>query len=153
MSPDPITIEILRNAFIMAAEEMNAALIRSAYTPVIYESKDCAVALIDSHHRVLGQSSGVPLFLGNLEACTLATEQMFGRSVWGEGDIWIMNDPYLTGTHMHDVTVFAPSSIGEIWRASPPPALIGWTSAPRTRECPWTPPRSSRRESACRPLR
>ena len=108
MSPDPITIEILRNAFIMAAEEMNAALIRSAYTPVIYESKDCAVALIDSQHRVLGQSSGVPLFLGNLEACTLATEEMFGRSVWGEGDIWIMNDPYLTGTHMHDVTVFAP---------------------------------------------
>ena len=108
MKPDPITIEILRNAFIMAAEEMNAALIRSAYTPVIYESKDCAVALIDSNHRVLGQSSGVPLFLGNLEACTLATEEMFGRSVWGRGDIWIMNDAYLTGTHMHDVTVFAP---------------------------------------------
>ncbi|WP_420612083.1 hydantoinase B/oxoprolinase family protein [Candidatus Spongiisocius sp.] len=108
MKPDPITIEILRNAFIMAAEEMNAALIRSAYTPVIYESKDCAVALIDSNHRVLGQSSGVPLFLGNLEACTLATEEMYGRSVWGQGDIWIMNDAYLTGTHMHDVTVFAP---------------------------------------------
>ena len=80
MRPDPITIEILRNAFIMAAEEMNAALIRSAYTPVIYESKDCAVALIDSQHRVLGQSSGVPLFLGNLEACALATEEMYGRS-------------------------------------------------------------------------
>ena len=108
MKPDPITIEILRNAFVMAAEEMNAALIRSAYTPVIYESKDCAVALIDSHHRVLGQSSGVPLFLGNLEACTLGTEEMYGRSVWNEGDIWIMNDPYLTGTHMHDVTIFAP---------------------------------------------
>lgn len=108
MNIDPITIEILRNAFIMAAEEMNAALVRSAYTPVIYESKDCAVALIDSRHRVLGQSSGVPLFLGNLEACTLAAEEMFGRSVWKEGDIWIMNDAYLTGTHMHDVTIFAP---------------------------------------------
>ena len=108
MNPDPITIEILRNAFIMTAEEMNAALIRSAYTPVIYESKDCAVALIDSRHRVLGQSSGVPLFLGNLEACTLATEELYGRSIWQKGDIWIMNDPYLTGTHMHDVTIFAP---------------------------------------------
>ena len=66
------------------------------------------MALIDSRHRVLGQFSGVPLFLGNLEACTLATEEMFGRSVWKQGDIWIMNDAYLTGTHMHDVTVFAP---------------------------------------------
>ena len=108
MSPDPIIIEILRNAFIMAAEEMNAALIRSAYTPVVYESRDCAVALIDSQHRVLGQSSGVPLFLGNLKACTLATEEMFGRPVWNQGDIWIRNDAYLTGTHMHDLTIFAP---------------------------------------------
>ncbi len=134
MKPDPITIEILRNAFIMAAEEMNAALIRSAYTPVIYESKDCAVALIDSQHRVLGQSSGVPLFLGNLEACTIATEEMFGRSVWGQGDIWIMND-----------------STGATWPASPPPGLTGRTLVPRTPGCPWTPRRSSRRGSACPP--
>ena len=110
---DPITIEILRNAFITAAEEMNAALIRSAYTPVIYESKDSAVALIDGKHRVLGHSSGIPLFLGNLEACTLATEEMFGRQVWEDGDIWIMNDAYMTGTHMHDVTVFAPIFHGD----------------------------------------
>lgn len=107
-SLDPITTEILRNAFVTAAMEMNAALVRSSYTPVIYESKDSAVALVDSQHRVLGHSSGIPLFLGNLEACTLQTEEMFGREIWADGDIWIMNDSYMTGTHMHDVTVFAP---------------------------------------------
>jgi N-methylhydantoinase B len=105
---DPITTEILRNAFTSTAAEMNATLIRSAYTPVIYEMKDCAVALLDEHHAVLGQSLGVPLFLGNLEECTKLTEQWFGREVWQSGDVWIMNDSYLTGTHLHDVTVFAP---------------------------------------------
>jgi N-methylhydantoinase B len=105
---DPITNEIIRNSFLAVAEEMNNGLIRSAFSPVIYESKDCAVAIIDASHRVLGQSSGIPLFLGNLEACTLATEQMFGRDVWRPGDVWIMNDAYISGTHAHDVTVYGP---------------------------------------------
>ena len=45
---DPITTEILRNAFISIAQDMNATLIRSAYSPIIYEGKDCSVALLDN---------------------------------------------------------------------------------------------------------
>ena len=66
---DPISTEIIRNAFISIAQDMNAVLIRSAYTPVIYEGKDCVVALLDEKGEVLGQSSGLPLFLGNLQVC------------------------------------------------------------------------------------
>ncbi|MBM2615686.1 hydantoinase B/oxoprolinase family protein [Actinoplanes sp. LDG1-06] len=105
---DPITNEIIRNSFLAVAEEMNNGLVRSAFSPVIYESKDSAVAIIDARHRVLGQSSGIPLFLGNLEHCTKVTEEMFGRDAWQDGDIWIMNDSYISGTHPHDVTVYAP---------------------------------------------
>jgi N-methylhydantoinase B len=105
---DPITNEIIRNSFLAIAEEMNNGLIRSAFSPVIYESKDSAVAIIDAQHRVLGQSSGIPLFLGNLEACTIATEEMFGTGCWEPGDIWILNDAYISGTHPHDVSVYAP---------------------------------------------
>lgn len=108
VEPDPITNEIIRNSFLAVAEEMNNGLIRSAFSPVIYESKDSAVAIIDTQHRVLGQSSGIPLFLGNLEACTVATEEMFGADCWAEGDIWILNDAYISGTHPHDVSVYAP---------------------------------------------
>jgi N-methylhydantoinase B len=108
-SVDPITTEIIRNAFIAAADEMNAALIRSAYTPIIYEGKDCSVALLDWDHRILGQSAGLPIFLGNLEVCVEAIEELRGGStVWSEGDIWLVNDAYLTGTHLNDMTVVAP---------------------------------------------
>ncbi|MEM9613737.1 MAG: hydantoinase B/oxoprolinase family protein [Actinomycetota bacterium] len=105
---NPITVEIIRNALTSVADEMNATLIRSAYTPIIYEMKDCSVALLDADHAVLGQSAGLPIFLGNLEACTEAIEEQFGREAWEPGDVWIMNDPYVTGTHLHDMTVMAP---------------------------------------------
>lgn len=105
---NPVTVEIIRNALTSVADEMNATLIRSAYTPVIYEMKDCSVALLDADHAVLGQSAGLPIFLGNLEACTKAIEATYGRDVWAPGDVWIMNDPYITGTHLHDMTVMEP---------------------------------------------
>jgi N-methylhydantoinase B len=105
---DPITVEIVRNAFVAAADEMNATLIRSAYTPIIYEGKDCSVALLDANHRILGQSAGLPIFLGNLEICVGLTEERYGREVWEPGDVWMVNDSYLTGTHLNDMTVYAP---------------------------------------------
>lgn len=110
---DPITTEIIRSAFSAAADEMNATLIRSAYTPVIYEMKDCSVALLDDEHRVLGQSAGLPIFLGNLEICTRLTEETYGRDGWQPGDIWIMNDSYMTGTHLNDMTVFGPIFVAD----------------------------------------
>jgi N-methylhydantoinase B len=110
---DPIATEIIRSAFSAAADEMNATLIRSAYTPIIYEMKDCSVALLDAEHRVLGQSAGLPIFLGNLEICTRLTEQMYGREGWEPGDVWIMNDSYMTGTHLNDMTVFGPIFVND----------------------------------------
>lgn len=108
MTISPVTTEIIRSALIQAAEDMNSTLIRSAYTPTIYEGKDCAVALLDRQHRVLGQSSGLPIFLGNLEECTRHTEAEFGAEVWRPGDVWVLNDSYIGGTHLNDCTVYAP---------------------------------------------
>ena len=121
MVVDPITTEIIRNAFIAAADEMNATLIRSAYTPIIYEGKDCSVALLDANHRILGQSAGLPIFLGNLEICVALTEERYGRDVWQPGDVWILNDSFLTGTHLNDVTVYAPIFFEE--------ALVGFSAS------------------------
>jgi N-methylhydantoinase B len=108
VTADPVTTEVIRNFMSSCAEDMNAALFRSAYTPVIYEGRDCAVALLDAEGEPLGMSTGVPIFLGNLEVCVKLTIDRFGRDWFGPGDIVAMNDPYLQGTHLHDVTVFGP---------------------------------------------
>lgn len=107
-SIDPITTEIIRNAFISIANDMNAALIRSAFTPVIYEGKDCSVALIDEYGEVLGQSLGLPLFLGNLEICVKLIAEQHGWDYFQEGDVFYMNDSYMTGTHLNDATIIMP---------------------------------------------
>ena len=52
-SSNPITTEVIRNAFLSAAEQMNASLVRSAYSPIIYEAKDCSVALFDERGEAL----------------------------------------------------------------------------------------------------
>ena len=103
-----ITTEILRNAFVSIAEDMNAALIRSAYSPLIYEGKDCAVALLDQEGDVLGQSLGVPLFLGNLTLCVQSTARLHGWDFFQDGDVIFLNDSYIAGTHLNDVTVIQP---------------------------------------------
>ncbi|MEM1263783.1 MAG: hydantoinase B/oxoprolinase family protein [Pseudomonadota bacterium] len=108
MAVDQITTEIIRNAFVSIAQDMNATLIRSAFTPVIYEGKDCSVALIDADGEVLGQSLGLPLFLGNLEICVKLIAEQHGWDYFQEGDIFYMNDSYMTGTHLNDATVIMP---------------------------------------------
>jgi N-methylhydantoinase B len=107
-SADPITTEIIRNAFISCAQDMNATLIRSSYTPIIYEGKDCSVAILDEHGDVLGQSLGLPLFLGNLEICVKLATELFGWEAFRPGDVFYMNDSYMTGTHLNDATIFGP---------------------------------------------
>jgi N-methylhydantoinase B len=105
---DPVTTEIIRNAFLSCAQDMNATLIRSAYNPIIYEGRDCAVAILDADGNVLGQSVGVSLFLGNLELCIKLTAEMLGWEAFRPGDIFYMNDAYMTGAHLNDATIFGP---------------------------------------------
>ena len=105
---NPVTVEIIRNALQSAADDMNASLFRSAFSPVIYEMKDCSVGIFNEKAEMLGQSSGLPIFLGNLEECIKITIEMYGIDFFQEGDVLIINDSYMTGTHLNDVTVYAP---------------------------------------------
>jgi N-methylhydantoinase B len=106
--PDPITVEILRNALNSIALEMNANLARSAFSPIIYEMKDCSVALFNERAELLGQAPGLPIFLGALdEAVKIARDHFSARGIQ-EGDVYALNDPYLVGSHLNDVTVISP---------------------------------------------
>ncbi|MVA98623.1 hydantoinase B/oxoprolinase family protein [Nitratireductor sp. CAU 1489] len=104
---DPITTEVVRNFVISCAQDMNAALWRSAFSAIIYEGRDSAVALLDEEGNMLGQSTGVPLFVGAIDACVKLVLDRYGDDIH-PGDIFILNDSYLQGTHLHDVTAIGP---------------------------------------------
>ena len=104
---DPITTEVIRNFVISCAQDMNAALWRSAFSAIIYEGRDSAVALLDEKGNMLGQSTGVPLFVGAIDACVKIVIERY-RDDMAPGDIFILNDSYLQGTHLHDITAIGP---------------------------------------------
>ncbi|MTW84494.1 hydantoinase B/oxoprolinase family protein [Virgibacillus dakarensis] len=106
---NPVTTEIIRNALISAAEEMNESLARSSFSPIIYEMKDCSVGIYNENAELLGQSSGLPMFLGNLDVCIRETTNFIGgNDNYKPGDIYIMNDSYLAGSHLNDITIISP---------------------------------------------
>jgi N-methylhydantoinase B len=105
---DPVTTEIIRNAFLAAAEEMRAVLTRSAFSPVIYEMKDCSVGLFNEKGDLLGQAPGLPFFLGALSEVVQAVIEMVGIGNFKYGDVYILNDPYITGSHLNDVDILSP---------------------------------------------
>jgi N-methylhydantoinase B len=108
-TPDPATLEIIRNRMLAAAEDMRLTLIRSAYTPTIYESEDCAIGLLDRNAEVIALSTGLPIFLGNLgQAVADSVALRGGPHTMQPGDVYLLNDAYVQGAHLQDSTAFAP---------------------------------------------
>ncbi len=103
-----ILIEVIRNSFKSIAQQMNNNLARSAYTPIIYEMKDCSVAIFDKDINLLGESAGLPVFLGTLGPAVMAITDKYKTESMKKGDIYIINDSYIVGSHLNDMTVVAP---------------------------------------------
>src|SRR5699024_10499767 len=103
------TTEIIRNSLTSAPEEMNDSLARSSYSPIIYEMKDSSVGIFNEKAELLGQSSGLPMFLGNLNVCIEITgDYIGGVENFIDGYIYSMNDSYMQGAHLNDMTVISP---------------------------------------------
>src|SRR5581483_3502160 len=95
---DPITVEVIRNLFISAAEEMKINLARTAYNPVVFEMYDFAVGLFDLQGNMIAQAPGLPVFLGTLgENVRVVTQDIGGLENFHPGDLYLVNDPYAIG--------------------------------------------------------
>lgn len=107
---DPITAEVVRHALNSAANQMKRALVRTAFSPVIYEVLDFAVALYDRDVRLLAQAPSLPMFMGTLNFCVIeAVKGIGGEAKLNDGDIIIYNWPYGTGSHPQDLAVVMPA--------------------------------------------
>src|SRR6266446_6947599 len=106
---DPITTELIRNGLNSAANQMKRALIRTAFSPVIYEVLDFAVAIYDREIRLLAQAPSLPFFMGTMNFCVEAAVQAVGgEGALEPGDIILYNVPYGTGSHQQDAAVVMP---------------------------------------------
>ena len=109
---DPISLEVFKNLFISVCDEMGVALQRTAYSPNIKERRDFSCAMFDPDGRMVAQAAHVPVHLGAMPASVEAAINSFPDSL-RPGDVVILNDPYLGGTHLPDITLVAPVFVGE----------------------------------------
>jgi N-methylhydantoinase B len=107
---DPIVAEIVKSSLIYASEEMGIAVRNSAYSPNIKERLDHSCALFDRNGRLVAQAEHIPVHLGSLPWGLRATLETIDLKYggMGEGEMWVVNDPYISGTHLNDVTVIRP---------------------------------------------
>ncbi|HEY2473318.1 MAG TPA: hydantoinase B/oxoprolinase family protein [Candidatus Cybelea sp.] len=107
---DPITVEIVKGALVYAGEEMGITVRNSAYSPNIKERLDHSCALFDRFGRLIAQAEHIPVHLGSLPWGLKRMLERIEIAHGGirEGDMWVANDPYVTGTHLNDVTVLRP---------------------------------------------
>ncbi len=101
MTMDAVSLQVMANALRGVAEEMEASLIRSAFSPNIVERRDCSTALFDRAGRMVIQSASIPVHLGAMPESVAAVMERGARP----GEVWVLNDPYRGGTHLPDITM------------------------------------------------
>jgi N-methylhydantoinase B len=114
---DPIDLEVFRHRCAAIAEEMGAALGRSAFSTNIKERRDFSCAVFDAAGRMIAQAAHIPVHLG---AMPRSVEAALARYTLAPGDVVLLNDPYLGGTHLPDLTTVAPVYRGD--------TLLGYTA-------------------------
>lgn len=105
---DPVTLAVIQNGLQQVCNEMDMAFVRAAFSPVIAEGLDRSDGI---YHRSTGEliaqgELGLPIFVGTMQFSTRAVIDR-AKTV-DDGDIFILNDPYLGGTHLMDVKFVKP---------------------------------------------
>jgi len=102
---DPVELAIFQSAVHSIAEEMGAALRRTALSPNIKERRDYSCAVFDGRGRVIAMGDHMPVHLGSMP---MSVEAAVAAIDFAPGDIAILNDPYAGGTHLPDITMVLP---------------------------------------------
>src|SRR5262245_21580576 len=103
---DPITLEVLRNALEATAQEMGGVLKLTSFSPNIKERMDASCAIFDARTQLIAQAEHVPIHLGSMLKAVGPTIAAVGTLA--PGDVVIVNDPFVGGAHLPDITLVAP---------------------------------------------
>lgn len=113
MTLDPITLTVIQAGLQQVCDEMDLAFSRAAFSPVIAEANDRSDGIYAAEDGALiaQGAGGLPVFVGTMQYSTRTLIEMIrdGRAAAPKpGDVYIVNDPYLGGTHLMDVRFARP---------------------------------------------
>jgi N-methylhydantoinase B len=102
---DAVALSIFVNRVNAVCEQMGAVLRRAAFSPNIRDRLDFSCALFDRQGELCAQAAHIPVHLGSMAYAMGGIVQVRD---WSPGDLLAVNDPFLGGTHLPDVTLIAP---------------------------------------------
>lgn len=105
---DPVTFEVLRSVFEYASERMATVLQRSSFSPILADMVDFSNAIFDYDCQLLSQAANCPIHLAAMKFSAEAIIAKFGIENIHPGDVILLNDPYMGGTHINDITFLTP---------------------------------------------
>ena len=105
---DPVTFEVLRRGFDYACERMSQVLQKSSFSPIIYDMVDFSNAVFDADIELIGQTANCPVHIAAMHYSARASLEAYPKDTLEPGDVVLLNDPYLGGTHTPDVTLTTP---------------------------------------------
>ena len=117
MPRDPIELEIFKNLYHSIAEEMGAALRRTAFSPNIKERRDYSCAVFDGDGQVIAMGDHMPVHLGSMP---MSVQAAIHSGPMEPGDMVMLNDPFRGGTHLPDITLVAPVYVAKRARRPQP---------------------------------
>lgn len=113
MSIDPITLSVIQAGLQQVCDEMDLSFSRAAFSPVIAEANDRSDGIYAAEDGALiaQGTGGLPVFVGTMQYSTRKLIEMIAAGTVAKpkpDDIYIVNDPYLGGTHLMDVRFARP---------------------------------------------
>ncbi len=108
MRTDPVTLNILSQAFIATTEEMGLNLRRAAYSTIIREAMDYSTGLLDIDGNLIAQSARIPIHLLSMPMALRGCFEKHPAMTIGPDDALITNDPYAGAQHLPDIFIFMP---------------------------------------------
>lgn len=105
---DAITLEVMKNAFHTIAEEMGVALIKTALSTNIKDRMDCSTAIYTKEGKLVAQAEHIPLHLGLMPSVVEEVLKVITPDQLQEGDAILINDPYISGSHLPDIFMISP---------------------------------------------
>jgi N-methylhydantoinase B/oxoprolinase/acetone carboxylase alpha subunit len=105
---DPVTVEVTRHRLEGIANEMQATLLRSSFSPIVKEGLDASAGLFTADGQTLAQSCSIPIHLATLIPAVARILQVFPPATMQPDDTYLLNDPYCGGTHLPDIAIVQP---------------------------------------------
>src|SRR5215469_9824240 len=117
-NPDPIALELFKNAIFSIADEMALTVFRTTYSGVLKDNMDYSTGFADADGKLAAQGLTIPGHLGSVLTAMDSITRHFRDDI-APGDVFIMNDPFDGGMHLPDIFILKPLFQGSERSPSP----------------------------------